>query len=677
MDAAFCSSGSILASESAGQEAGDQDHAAADHSSVLNHVVIAILGTILILTLIFELAHETIVEALEEKHLHHALEVVSAVNKEMTILGFISLLLFAMTRFGYLMQASDNLLGQTELERIGIEEMKEEGGNPYTAPTPLFELFEDVHITVFFFMVTFFFAIALLLAAAVIETSRWRKYEGVDFMELRKKVEDGSVSTGHLKFWFLRYKFVNPTNPLLAHPKAGFSFGEYLSERLTAVVVKLVEVSPSTWIIIMAFALLVRPVLAFGPRDTVKFFFGLAGVLAFCTVLLYLYLSRLLSQLWPGSVAVADHIQNVTKPGYHGSPGEAPIEGSDPVVKNNAFCAFVQGAKAVNCQEALFLFGSKGPKVMQATIQLIIFAHVVTIACLAKMMLSGHSQHVIFEPMGYWTGYVPLLIIAASLSVFPSITSMFCTFTSVGYFADNEALRRSSDKLQRRKLARYYQILIFLQHKANVFFARQRNNIQDEISRAKEVYTSLPVETQRGYQDIFHAFSANGRQPRIPLSNLFLMMTAFELDQRVPDCRRKINEWMAILDTDKKGELVFPQFVTVSFDETVAPLSPAKYQELQIVLFLLQDDIPEMKNKALEEQRLNFHQTATACQEELLDQLQGIKPPVSISEATELMADIAGGRYGELVRPQQLFTWVRATEEQARTLLPQGKEPHH
>ncbi|KEP61825.1 UNVERIFIED_CONTAM: EF hand domain-containing protein [Hammondia hammondi] len=550
---------------SAGQEAADHNHNAAEHASLLNHVTIAILGCILILTLLFEVAHETIVETLKEKHLHHALDIINAVNKEMTILGFISLLLFAMTRLGFTMQASDKLLGQTELEKIGIEEIKEEGGNPYAAPTPLFELFEQVHITVFLLMVTFVGAIGLMLAAAVIATSRWRRYERVDFMELQKKVENGSVSTGHLNFWFLRYKFVNPSNPLLAHPNAGFSFGEYLSERLTALVVQLVEVSPSTWIVIMALALLVRPVLEFGPRDTVKFFLGLAGVLAFCTALLYLYVFRLLSKLWPGSAAVANHIQNVTKPGYHGGPGEVPIEACDPVVKNNAFCALIQGTKAVNCQENLFLLGAKGPKVMQTVIQLLIFVHVVTIACLAEMMLSGHSQHVIFEPMGYWTGYVPLLIVTVSLSVFPLITAMFSIFTSVGYFADNEALRRSTERIQRRKLARYHQILVYLQHKANVFFARQRNNIQDEIGRAKQVYESLSVETKRGYQDIFQAFSIHGKEPRISLSNVFLMMRAFELDKRVPDCRRKINEWMVILDTERKGELVFPQFVTVSF----------------------------------------------------------------------------------------------------------------
>ncbi|PFH33029.1 EF hand domain-containing protein [Besnoitia besnoiti] len=648
---------------SAAQEEGE--HEGADHSYVVNNLTIAIVAVILILTLIFELTHESIVEALEHKHLHHALDIVNAVNKEMTILGFIALLLFAMTRSGFVMRVSDKLLGQTELEKVGIGEIKKEGGNPYAAPTPLFELFEQVHITVFLLMVAFCGAIGLLLVAAVVEISRWRRYESIEFIELQRRVEEGRISEDHLKFWFLQYKFVNPSNPLLAHPKSGFSFGEYLSERLTALIAQLVEVSPSTWITIMALALLVRPVLGFGPRGTVKFFFALAGVLAFSTVLLYIFVSRLLSHLWPGSAAVAKHIENVTKPGYVGSPGEAPIDQAEPVVKNNAVCALVQGTKAVNCQEALFCLGSKGHRVTRIVIQLLIFAHVVTIACLAKMMLSGHSQHVIFEPMGYWTGYVPLLIAAASLFAFPAITAKFSTFTSVGYFADNEALRRSSEKLQRRKLARYYQILHFLQHKANVFFARQQNNIDDEIRRAKEVYDSLPVVTQKGYQDIFHAFSSNGEQPRVPVSNLFLMMKAFELDQRVPDCRRKIDEWIAILDTKKKGELTYPQFVT-------------------LMLFLLQDEAPEMKNRAVEERRLKdlFNAIDTdgdgfVTMEELLGQLHGLKPAVSRGEATELMAEIAGGRYGEIVRPHQLFTWVRAMEDRAQTLMPQADAPHH
>lgn len=91
----------------------------------------------------------------------------------MTILGFIGLLLFTLTRLGFLMRVNDRLLGQTPLERIGIAELKEHGGNPYAAPTPMFELFEGVHLTIFFLMIAFFGTVSVLLTAAMAQSGRW------------------------------------------------------------------------------------------------------------------------------------------------------------------------------------------------------------------------------------------------------------------------------------------------------------------------------------------------------------------------------------------------------------------------------------------------------------------------------------------------------------------------
>lgn len=122
-----------------------------------------------------QVAHEELVEYLEHNHLHHVLKVVTAITKEVTVLGFISLLLFFSTRFGLTMAINDKLLGQNSLERIGIEELKEESGNPYAAPTVVFELFESAHIIVFLLLVTFTVSILVLLSLSVATTTEWRR----------------------------------------------------------------------------------------------------------------------------------------------------------------------------------------------------------------------------------------------------------------------------------------------------------------------------------------------------------------------------------------------------------------------------------------------------------------------------------------------------------------------
>lgn len=114
-------------------------------------------------------------EYLEHKHLHHLLKVVAAITREVTVLGFISLLLFFSTRLGVTMAINDKLLGQNSLERVGITELKEESGNPYAAPTVIFELFEGVHILVFIFLVTFISSILVLLSISLGISREWRR----------------------------------------------------------------------------------------------------------------------------------------------------------------------------------------------------------------------------------------------------------------------------------------------------------------------------------------------------------------------------------------------------------------------------------------------------------------------------------------------------------------------
>lgn len=121
------------------------------------------------------MAHEGLLDYLEHRHLHHVLKVVAAITKEVTVLGFISLLLFFATRLGLTMAINDKLLGQSALERVGIAELKEESGNPYAAPTIIFELFESVHILVFIFVATFILFVLVLLTVTLGTSREWKQ----------------------------------------------------------------------------------------------------------------------------------------------------------------------------------------------------------------------------------------------------------------------------------------------------------------------------------------------------------------------------------------------------------------------------------------------------------------------------------------------------------------------
>ncbi|PHJ17517.1 ef hand domain-containing protein, partial [Cystoisospora suis] len=313
-----------------------------------------------------------------------------------------------MTRLGFLMRVNDRLLGQTPLERIGIEELKEHGGNPYAAPTPMFELFEAVHLTVFFLMIAYFATVAVLLAAAMAQSGRW-------------------------------------------------------------------------------------------------------------------------------------------------------------------------------------------------------------------------------FTLGYWTGVVPLAMLIASLAAYPKILSMFTIMTSVGYLVDDEALRRSTERQRRRKVARECQILNYLLHKAGLLFASRPGNLQPEVARAKRYYDSLPVEVQKGYQDVFHAFAVEKDVMRIPLTSMYHLTEALELDKRVPDCRQRTSE-------EHRGQFtvnsrlgngrscrrmdgsyghrqnwcnVFPVYSGKLTRSCCGCISLLVTAPGQVILQLQREELLDMRDKDLEQQRLQYFEDCT------------------------------------------------------------------
>lgn len=60
-------------------------------------------------------------------------------------------------------------------------------------------------------------------------------------------------------------------------------------------------------------------------------------------------------------------------------------------------------------------------------------------------------------------------------------------------------------------------------------------------------------------------------------------------------------------------------------------------------------------------------------QGDIVDQLKYMKPPITASEASDLMTEITGGRYGELARPDDFYSWVERTEMLGDLLIPHQK----
>ncbi|XP_026190907.1 uncharacterized protein LOC34622246 [Cyclospora cayetanensis] len=613
-------------------------HEEHDHRDAQANVTIAILTVILFLTLLFEVGHEELVEYLEHKHLHHVLKVIAAITKEVTVLGFISLLLFFSTRLGITMAINDKLLGQSALEKVGIEELKEESGNPYAAPTVVFELFESAHILVFILMVTFMLVILVLLSISVVKAREWKGFDGMSLSDFQQLAESKNASGSALRFWYLRHRIMNPTTPFVPHQEGQFCFGEFLAEQLSGTLLRMVEIPVSTWLLFIPIVLCVRPLLGLDPTPLVECLLYASGGLLFLNLFIFWRLETIVNYHVPSHNEIKMYLQSLGLPRQPMELPGAPIDALPPITRNGTLCSLIRGTRIMNAQESLFLLGPRGISALRTIIQLSLSLHIVAVTIIVKLLLSPHYQHIMFAVLGYWSGIAPLLILVFSMGLFPVIATELTLISNIGALASRQALEESAKRVQLKVLERQFQILQFLRHKADIHFASQPGRARDEIEEAKQLYDTLSPEIQKGYQDVFHAFAELSAQPRIPLKNIYTMINAFSLSERIPDCKKKAEGWVTALDPS--GSLTYPAFTADLFD----------YLDEDADGYITVDD--------------------------LLESLAGLRPAASMEEVEQLVAAIAHGSRGELISMPQLVLWIEDMEERAREFRPKGSSGH-
>lgn len=368
------------------------------------------------------------------------------------------------------------------------------------------------------------------------------RYDEMGVFEFQKLIESGQPSDAALRFWFLRFRFMNPLTPFVPHQEGDFAFGEFLSERLSEALLHMVEIPVSTWLLFIPLLLCLRPVFGFNPTPLMEFLVFAAGGLLFFNLFLFWRLETIMNYHTPSSKEISEYLQALAQPRKAAQLPQAPLELLPPITRNGALCGLIRGARVMNAQESLFILGPRGVPALRTLIQLSLSLHVVAVTVTAKLLLSPHYQHVMFAVLGYWSGFAPLLILLLSMGLFPAIATNFTLLSNIGSLASRQAIAASAHRVQLQQLERQYQILQFLRFRADTFFASHPGRAMGEIEEANQIYSSLPPEVQKGYQDVFHAFAKIDVEPRISLENIFKMIEAFALEERIPDCRAKAGE---------------------------------------------------------------------------------------------------------------------------------------
>eukprot|EP00397_Hematodinium_sp_SG-2012_P023112 GEMP01023992.1.p1 GENE.GEMP01023992.1~~GEMP01023992.1.p1 ORF type:complete len:456 (+),score=69.97 GEMP01023992.1:174-1541(+) len=229
-----------------------------------SYIYIAEITLVIVLSLLFEMGQEYIRERAESEH-----EVIEALFKELTILGFVGLLVYIVCKSGAAATLAEYLIPQFR----GMGE------------NPLQESFEMIHMVIFCVMMVFIFQALSLIFVSHERTALWDKWENIaakgpgvsieaQFKEYGYVDKDGHMRKPYqvpgifhrmfiqddihamLQWRALRHEFLFPSrgnvNELshvirVAEP-ASFDFEMYLSKMLQRVFIELVEVDMLTWI---------------------------------------------------------------------------------------------------------------------------------------------------------------------------------------------------------------------------------------------------------------------------------------------------------------------------------------------------------------------------------------------------------------------------------------------
>ena len=120
---------------------------------ILQAVDLAVIVCVVLLLILLTIAFEVSKEHLEEKANRNMRPIVDKLFGEMTVLGFLSIFTFVITKAGYFKEISEMIFGDD---------------------SDLLEIFEFVHFTIFFVMV-FFVMQVLILVQEAMQTEEQRR----------------------------------------------------------------------------------------------------------------------------------------------------------------------------------------------------------------------------------------------------------------------------------------------------------------------------------------------------------------------------------------------------------------------------------------------------------------------------------------------------------------------
>jgi len=465
--------------------------------------VICLFGCIVWLSVFFEVSQNALHNYLARKKESY-LEIMEAMFRELTILGFVGLCLIVSIKSGLVHNISARLC-QTipalrskvvnDIKKTNPAEQKYMSAmhlNVFTIADAITEeelvkVFEDVHMLIFYVMICFIGFVALLLTTAEYTQQKISRFD---------ETRDPVVPTNIFKFWkkfdyvdalvyrLIRKEFFNPYDNNKRFPirrPSCFSLPDYFGRCMVEMVVELIEIPPMSWMILLIVLTACRPLMKIEDEQIPHVLFSLSYTL-FTLILLITYqvysLYRgVLPPVAPSYFTPTELIQQ-----YHGIDTkprcfDVPLKRTDNLLR-----IFLSGTESPNQQEALFTLWANGPGALSTMTQVLLFLQAVFLAVYltSGIELSWGQFTLMWLPWAFefivlWPRILFFFTIATSTNLMKRqhVIDASWTFTINGLYRKYGALL-----YEIHTHARIYKIKNFTDHEYKSWTTHKRENFR-------------------------------------------------------------------------------------------------------------------------------------------------------------------------------------------------------
>ncbi|CAD7955824.1 unnamed protein product [Amoebophrya sp. A120] len=543
-------------SRSLHEETGEE---AALHGEARVWTVITLFGLIIVMSIGFEEFQHGLIHHYKHTGQTQMLKMIDAMFKELTILGFVGLALMCIVKSGVLTAAAVIIFEHHHLKKH-IHQHEEaiehsEGGEivhhhevhydrlllerssgsstsgagtvvPSEPSSPLrqlhgnfhdpiaaelFELFEAVHMMIFFVMVAFIALVGCLLIQSGMTRTKFHLCQNLrpdQKLTLKQKLLGGpTLIQDTIEFRLFQKEFFHPFDTKMQNPEAhpaSFDFCEYLGVCMADFVVKLVEIPSVSFATLFVLLLAAKPAFRMERENREMFMLCLAWVISGVLVGVVIFARRIYYELLPMEYNPTNAL-SLASYSMVGATGKPKYQTRTYKRGSGKLIAITHGTRAPNKQEALFPFWRNGPELLAFTLQIALF--------LQAIMISVYLVHILPEETHWFQPvmqFVPLLF--SLLVLWPSILYLFTIITSTGMMQQDEIVEEISRKVEAAQFKKYSTLITELEASALV---HQIKNLDDGkvglntayekwfTGKLTEFHMTVPREQQHQIAEVF------------------------------------------------------------------------------------------------------------------------------------------------------------------------------